>query len=102
MAKRKDGVHFAEQQLVPLIVPTIVGVAGLILYGFTAESPQSSSSWGIIMGMAAEISLLETTYIDLELFLGWTLYNFAFISTIIVTTSYASEVMPSNPGSYTC
>ncbi|CEO60080.1 hypothetical protein PMG11_04723 [Penicillium brasilianum] len=78
MAKRKDGVHFAEQQLVPLIVPTIVGVAGLILYGFTAESPQSSSSWGIIM--------------------GWTLYNFAFISTIIVTTSYASEVMPSNPG----
>ncbi|KAF3391439.1 hypothetical protein F1880_007430 [Penicillium rolfsii] len=78
MAKRNKGVHFAEQQLLPLFVPTVVGVAGLLLYGFTAESPQSSSSWGIVM--------------------GWTLYNFSFITTIIITTSYASEVMPSNPG----
>ncbi|EPS27466.1 hypothetical protein PDE_02409 [Penicillium oxalicum 114-2] len=78
MARRHNGIHFAEQQLLPLIPPTIVGAAGLILYGFTAESPRSSFSWGVIM--------------------GWTLYQFDFISTIIITTSYASEAMPNNPG----
>ena len=67
MAKRNNGVHFAEQQLLPLIVPTIIGVAGLLLYSFSAGSPHSSSSWGIIMGMAAEIVFLDVMYQPLTL-----------------------------------
>lgn len=49
-ARRRGGTHLPEDSLVTLILPTIVSMIGIIVYGLTAQSPTKYSSWGIILG----------------------------------------------------
>ncbi|PYI19020.1 MFS general substrate transporter [Aspergillus violaceofuscus CBS 115571] len=75
-AKRAGGVHQPEHHLLLLIAPGLLAVASLILYGFTADG---NATWG-------------------GPFMGWTLYQVAFVSVLIRTTSFATEAWPKNPG----
>lgn len=76
MAKRNNGVHAPEHRLILLIFPGILGIASLILYGFTADG---SSTWG-------------------GPYMGWTLYQVTFVSVLILSTSFAAEAWEKNPG----
>lgn len=76
LARRAGGVHKPEHHLLLLIFPGLLAVASLILYGFTASG---NATWG-------------------GPFMGWTLYQVAFVSTLIRTTSFATEAWEKNPG----
>ncbi|KAJ5531908.1 hypothetical protein N7494_008460 [Penicillium frequentans] len=76
MAKRSGGVHTPEHRLILLIIPGILMVTSLLLYGFTAGS---GSSWG-------------------GPFMGWTILQVAFVSVLILSTSFAAEAWEKNPG----
>lgn len=76
MAKRNNGVHKPEHRLLVLLPPAILGVASTLLYGFTANG--NATWWGPCLGVAA----LQVT----------------FTVVLIVTTSFAAEVWPKNPG----
>ncbi|OOG00249.1 hypothetical protein ASPCADRAFT_401292 [Aspergillus carbonarius ITEM 5010] len=76
VAQRSGGVHKPEHHLLLLIVPGLLAVASLILYGFTARG---HATWG-------------------GPFMGWTLYQVSFVSTLIRTTSFATEAWEKNPG----
>jgi MFS family permease len=78
LAKRRNGLHMPEDTLIQLMFPFLVGMIGIIIFGVTANAPESHSWWGIIM--------------------GWTLYEFSFIVVLIVTTQFGSEAYPKNPG----
>ncbi|RHZ64277.1 uncharacterized protein CDV56_105704 [Aspergillus thermomutatus] len=76
MAKRSGGIHTPEHRLLLLIFPGILAVVALILYGFTADG---TATWG-------------------GPFMGWTLFQVAFVSVLILSTSFAAEAWEKNPG----
>ena len=76
MAKRNGGVHLPEHRLILLIFPGFLMVASLLLYGFTAGG---GSTWG-------------------GPFMGWTILQVAFVSVLILSTSFAAEAWEKNPG----
>lgn len=76
MAKRSGGVHTPEHRLILLIIPGILMVVSLLLYGFTAGG---GSTWG-------------------GPFMGWTILQVAFVSVLILSTSFAAEAWEKNPG----
>ncbi|GKZ56644.1 hypothetical protein AnigIFM49718_001911 [Aspergillus niger] len=76
LARRAGGVHKPEHHLLLLIFPGLLAVASLLLYGFTASG---DATWA-------------------GPFMGWTLYQVAFVSTLIRTTSFATEAWEKNPG----
>jgi hypothetical protein len=76
MAKRSEGVHTPEHRLILLILPGILAVGSLLLYGFTADN---NATWG-------------------GPFMGWTLLQVSFVSVLILSTSFAAEAWEKNPG----
>ncbi|KAL4768216.1 major facilitator superfamily domain-containing protein [Aspergillus nidulans var. acristatus] len=76
MAKRNGGIHTPEHRLPLLILPGILGVVALLLYGFTADG---SATWG-------------------GPYMGWTLFQITFVSVLILATSFAAEAWEKNPG----
>ncbi|KAJ5632013.1 hypothetical protein N7490_008352 [Penicillium lividum] len=76
MAKRSGGVHSPEHRLILLIIPGILMVGSLLLYGFTADG---GSTWG-------------------GPFMGWTIIQVVFVSVLILSTSFAAEAWEKNPG----
>ncbi|EED24414.1 conserved hypothetical protein [Talaromyces stipitatus ATCC 10500] len=77
MAKRNNGIHAPEHRLILLIFPGVLGVASLLLYGFTANG---GSTWA-------------------GPYMGWTLFQVTFVSVLILSTSFAAEAWEKNPGS---
>ncbi|KAF2020390.1 MFS general substrate transporter [Aaosphaeria arxii CBS 175.79] len=75
-ARRNKGIHKPEHQLLTLIPPAIIGVAMLLLYGFTAG--------GGVTWWAP--------------YLGWTFFQYTFTAVVIVSTTFASEATVQNPG----
>ncbi|KAJ5698060.1 hypothetical protein N7462_000065, partial [Penicillium macrosclerotiorum] len=75
-AKRSGGLHTPEHRLILLILPGILMVVSLLLYGFTAGG---GSTWG-------------------GPYMGWTLLQVAFVSVLILSTSFAAEAWEKNPG----
>ncbi|KAH8685362.1 major facilitator superfamily domain-containing protein [Tricladium varicosporioides] len=78
LANRNNGVHLPEHRLIILLPGFVVGIIGLMVYAAGAQWPERYS-W------AAPV-------------LGWSLFQFTFIVVIIVTTTFAAEVLPKNPG----
>ncbi|KAI9925831.1 hypothetical protein MW887_005637 [Aspergillus wentii] len=76
MAKRANGIHTPEHRLLLLILPGILTVASLLVYGFTANG---NATWG-------------------GPYMGWTLLQIAFVSVLILSTSFAAEAWERNPG----
>jgi MFS family permease len=76
MAKCSGGVHTPEHRLILLIIPGILMVVSLLLYGFTAGG---GSTWG-------------------GPFMGWTILQTGFVSVLILSTSFAAEAWEKNPG----
>ncbi|CAG8251155.1 unnamed protein product [Penicillium salamii] len=76
MAKRSGGLHIPEHRLILLIFPGMLAVVSLLLYGFTADT---NTSWG-------------------GPYMGWTLLQIAFVSVLILSTSFAAEAWEKNPG----
>ncbi|EPS31053.1 hypothetical protein PDE_06007 [Penicillium oxalicum 114-2] len=76
LAKRANGVHTPEHRLLLLIFPGILTVVSLLLYGFTANG---GATWG-------------------GPYMGWTLLQIAFVSVLILSTSFAAEAWEKNPG----
>ncbi|XP_014553255.1 hypothetical protein COCVIDRAFT_108177 [Bipolaris victoriae FI3] len=69
---RNRGVHMPEHHLITMGPPAIIGVGMLLLYGFTAHG--GSTWWGPYM--------------------GWTIFQFAFTSIVIISSTFASEAAP--------
>ena len=76
MARRNNGIHKPEHRLLPLIPAGILGFASLLLYGFTANGKQTW--WGP--------------------YIGWTVLQIVFTVVLIVSTAFAAEAWPKNPG----
>ncbi|KAF0641965.1 hypothetical protein FPSE5266_01628 [Fusarium pseudograminearum] len=76
MARRNRGIHQPEHHLITMAPPAVVGVAMLLLYGFTASG--GSTWWGP--------------------YLGWTIFQYSFTAVIIISTTFASEAAPKHPG----
>lgn len=76
LAKRNNGIHKPEHRLIMLIIPGFLGVGSLLLYGFTASGEQTW--WGP--------------------YIGWTLFQIVFVTVLIVSTTFAAEAWPKNPG----
>jgi hypothetical protein len=77
VAKRNHGIHKPEHRLIVLVLPALLGIAMLLLYGFKA-SDANASSWAIV--------------------LAYTFYSTAWVTVLIVTTTFASEAAPKHPG----
>jgi len=77
LAKRNHDVHMPEHRLIVLVLPAILGVAMLLMYGFTASDP-NASSWGPV--------------------LAYTFYTVSWVTVLIVSTTFASEAAPKHPG----
>jgi hypothetical protein len=80
LAKRNGGLHLPEHRLIILVPGFVVGIIGLMLYAAGAQWPEKYN-W------AAPV-------------LGWALIEFTFIVVIIVTTTFAAEFYPKNPGKF--
>ncbi|KAI1873993.1 uncharacterized protein JN550_002572 [Neoarthrinium moseri] len=76
MAKRNRGVHKPEHRLLVLVIPGILGIAMLVMYGYTAVG--AKSYWGAV--------------------LGWTFFQTTFVCVLIVSTTFAAEAYPKHPG----
>ncbi|KAJ5481160.1 hypothetical protein N7539_007054 [Penicillium diatomitis] len=76
LAKRANGVHTPEHRLILLIFPGFLTVLSLLLYGFTANG---GATWG-------------------GPYMGWLLLQIAFVSVLILSTSFAAEAWEKNPG----
>ncbi|KAL0943212.1 uncharacterized protein CTRU02_201098 [Colletotrichum truncatum] len=76
LARRNRGVHLPEHHLLTMAPPAVVGVAMLILYGYTASG--STTWWGPYM--------------------GWTIFQYSFTAILIISTTFASEAAPKHPG----
>jgi hypothetical protein len=79
MAKRNKGIHIPEHRLPLLIIPGIIGFGGILLYGFTATNKNQKFSWWAPV-------------------MGWTLLEFTFVCALILSTTFAAEAWPKNPG----
>jgi hypothetical protein len=79
MAKRNGGIAKPEYRLIPLIFPFITGIAGILIYSYTSNNTHHNLSW------AGPV-------------IAWGIYEFAFVCTLITSTSFAAEVWPKNPG----
>jgi len=79
LAKRNNGVHTPEHRLTLLIFPGIIGFGALLLYGFTAGNSTGNLTWW-------------------GPYMGWNIYQFTFVSMLIITTTFAAEAWPKNPG----
>jgi MFS family permease len=77
MAKRNHGVHKPEHRLIVLAMPAVLGVAMLLVYGFTSAS-QHASWWGPV--------------------LSYTFFSTAWVTVLIVSTTFAAEAAPKHPG----
>ncbi|KAL2409304.1 putative MFS-type transporter [Exophiala dermatitidis] len=77
MAKRNHGIHKPEHRLIVLVMPALLGMAMLLVYGFTS-SRHHASWWGPV--------------------LAYTFYSAAWVSVLIVSTTFASEAAPKHPG----
>jgi hypothetical protein len=76
-ARRNKGIHKPEHQLLTLLPPALIGMAMLLLYGFTAGG---CSTWWVP-------------------YIGWTLFQYSFTANIIIiSTTFASEVVDQHPG----
>ncbi|CAI6098704.1 unnamed protein product [Clonostachys chloroleuca] len=75
-ARRNKGVHKPEDHLITLIPPAVIGIAMLLLYGFTAGG--GSTWWGP--------------------YLGWTMFQYSFTAVLIISTTFGSEAAPKHPG----
>jgi hypothetical protein len=83
MAKRNNGIVIPEHRLIPLIFPFVTGIGGMLLYAFTADDSSGKGSWaGPVM--------------------GWGIYEFAFVCTLITSTAFAAEVLATKPRPCTC
>ncbi|PQE25602.1 HOL1 (member of major facilitator superfamily) protein [Rutstroemia sp. NJR-2017a BBW] len=78
-ARRNGGVAIPEHRLIPLIIPFVTGIVGMLLYAFTADNSSHNGSW------AGPV-------------LGWGIFEFAFVCTLITSTTFAAECWPQNPG----
>jgi len=78
LANRHNGIHLPEHRLIILVPALFVGLIGLMVYAASAQWPERYN-W------AAPV-------------LGWALFQFTFIVVIIVTTTFAAEILPKNPG----
>jgi hypothetical protein len=76
MARRNRGIHQPEHHLITLAPAAVIGVAMLLLYGFTAGG--GATWWGP--------------------YLGWTIFQYSFTTVLIVSTTFASEAAPKHPG----
>jgi hypothetical protein len=50
LAKRNNGVHIPEHQLVSLVFSCFTAVIGLIAVAITANDPQKFTAWGLVIG----------------------------------------------------
>ncbi|CAK7207968.1 hypothetical protein SEUCBS139899_010802 [Sporothrix eucalyptigena] len=78
LATRNNGVHRPEHHLVSLVVPFLAGVVGIVVIAVVCDKPDTHSAWGLVI--------------------GWAIYEFSFVSILIITTSFAAEAIPHNPG----
>jgi MFS family permease len=76
LARRNKGVHKPEHSLLTLVPPAIIGIAMLLLYGFTAGG--GSTWWGP--------------------YIAWTIFQYTFTTVLIVSTTFASEATTQHPG----
>ncbi|KAJ4322904.1 hypothetical protein N0V94_002167 [Neodidymelliopsis sp. IMI 364377] len=76
LARRNKGVHKPEHQLLTLVPPAIIGMAMLLLYGFTAGG--GATWWGP--------------------YIGWTIFQYTFTAVLIISTTFASEATTQHPG----
>ncbi|KAL3464917.1 MFS general substrate transporter [Aspergillus heterothallicus] len=79
LAKRSSRVHKPEHHLILIIFPGFIGLLGILLYGFGAGKGPQVLSW-----MAP--------------YMGWTLYQFTFITVSAVLSTFATEAWPLHPG----
>jgi hypothetical protein len=92
LARRRNGTHIPEDTLVILIMPTLVSAVGIVIFAVTAMWPQTHSSWGIVMGEPRRTG--EASVPCADFYIGWTFFEFGFLSAIITTTHFASEAYP--------
>lgn len=76
LARRNGGMHKPEHRLVMLPIPGVIGFASMLLYGFTSSG--NATWWGP--------------------YIGWTLYEYCFVAVLIITTAFAAESWPRDPG----
>ncbi|CAI4219805.1 unnamed protein product [Parascedosporium putredinis] len=81
MAKRNHGIHKPEHRLIVLVPMAILGAAMLLVYGFGAERGMNGTGGSFWTPL-----------------LGWAFFQTAWISVLIVTTTFASEASPKHPG----
>lgn len=75
-ARRNKGIHKPEHQLLTLLPPAVIGMAMLLLYGFTAGG--GSTWWGP--------------------YIAWTIFQYSFTAVLIISTTFASEATQQHPG----
>jgi MFS family permease len=76
LARRNKGIHKPEHQLLALFPPAIIGMAMLLLYGFTAGG---GATWWAP-------------------YIGWTIFQYTFTAVLIISTTFASEATTQHPG----
>ncbi|KAF9637695.1 Sugar transporter conserved site [Lasiodiplodia theobromae] len=86
MARRYNGgVHQPEHRLLPFAFGGVVGAAGLLVYAFYADGKpdgggeSGDGGWVVV-------------------YVAWGLYLFAFVLSLISSTTFAAEVWPKAPG----
>ncbi|KAJ5733853.1 hypothetical protein N7493_002639 [Penicillium malachiteum] len=78
LARRKGGLHTPEMRLIPMVLPLIVGALALVIYGVCTEWPDRYTWAGPV--------------------LGWNLFQFSFISILVISTTFTAEITPRDPG----
>lgn len=76
LARRNGGIHKPEHRLVMLPIAGVVGFVSMLLYGFTSSG--TATWWGP--------------------YIGWTLYEYCLVAILIITTAFAAESWPQDPG----
>ncbi|KXJ93402.1 major facilitator superfamily domain-containing protein [Microdochium bolleyi] len=79
LARRNKGVALPEHELLTNIVPAVVGIASLLLYGFTATNASGTGSWWAP-------------------YLGWTFSQASITAILISTTTFATQTAIRYPG----
>lgn len=79
LARRNGGAHEPEHRLLPFAFGGVVGFAGLLVYALRADNADGKAGWIVI-------------------YVAWGLYLFAFVLSLISSTTFAAEVWPKAPG----